>query len=84
MTTFYDYTSSPNFSSSISFHLFLLVMITFFISSLLILMLVLLLAFFLLFLSPLTGKQLAKALRKGPYQTNLLLAGFDANEGETA
>lgn len=26
--------------------------------------------------------QLAKALRKGPYQTNLLLAGFDANEGE--
>ena len=26
--------------------------------------------------------QLAKALRKGPYQTNLLLAGYDANEGE--
>lgn len=25
--------------------------------------------------------QLAKALRKGPYQTNLLLGGYDANEG---
>lgn len=25
--------------------------------------------------------QLAKALRKGPYQTNLLLAGYDDNEG---
>ena len=30
----------------------------------------------------LTQLQLAKALRKGPYQTNLLLAGFDANEGK--
>ena len=27
--------------------------------------------------------QLAKALRKGPYQTNLLLAGYDANQGES-
>ena len=26
-------------------------------------------------------KELAKALRKGPYQTNLLLGGYDSNEG---